>query len=66
ASVRRLKRKWKTLHRAVYFAAALTFAHWLLTAFDPRVGGIHLALLALLLAFRAWRSRRNAPARTAV
>ena len=66
SSVRRLKRKWKTLHRAVYFAAALTFAHWLLTAFDPLVGSIHLAVLALLLAFRAWRSRRNAPTRTAV
>lgn len=60
ASVRRLKRKWKTLHRTVYFAAALTFAHWILTAFDPLVGSIHLAVLTVLMVFRVWKSRTNA------
>ncbi len=34
-SVRRLGRRWKTLHRSVYVASALTFTHWALTVFDP-------------------------------
>jgi len=34
-SVRRLGRRWKTLHRSVYIATALTFAHWVLAIFDP-------------------------------
>lgn len=34
-SVRKLVRRWKTLHRLVYIAAALTFAHWVLAIFDP-------------------------------
>src|SRR5262245_14741735 len=31
AAVRLLGRRWKWLHRAVYAAAVLTFAHWILT-----------------------------------
>jgi sulfoxide reductase heme-binding subunit YedZ len=57
ASVHRLRRGWKRLHRAVYFAAALTFAHWLLTAFDPVSGAVHLGVLALLEAGRLWLAR---------
>lgn len=34
-SVRRLGRSWKTLHRTVYFAGALSFAHWALTSLNP-------------------------------
>ena len=51
ASVRQLKRRWKPLHRLVYPAAALTFAHWWLASFDPTtanvVGGGLLAIQAL-------------------
>ncbi|MDT8399346.1 MAG: hypothetical protein RQ899_12090 [Pseudomonadales bacterium] len=32
----------------------LTFAHWVLTAFDPVPGFIHLGVLAALEAFRLW------------
>ena len=65
ASVRRLRRVWKRLHRWVYAGAILTFAHWVLTAFDPTVGLIHAAVLAALEAYRIWktariRSRRHA------
>lgn len=34
-SVRKLGKRWKTLHRSVYFAAALTFGHWALTSMNP-------------------------------
>ena len=56
ASVRRLRRLWKRLHRWVYAAAALTFAHWVLTAFDPVPGLIHLAALVALEAVRLWKT----------
>ena len=55
-SVRRLGRRWKTLHRFVYAAAALTFAHWILTAFDPLVGALHLSVIAILEGFRIWKT----------
>ncbi|WP_237489016.1 ferric reductase-like transmembrane domain-containing protein [Tsuneonella aeria] len=47
-SVRALKRGWKRLHRLVYPAAILVFAHWALAAFDPTVAYIHIAILALI------------------
>lgn len=56
-SVRLLRRRWKWLHRTVYFAAALTFAHWILSAFDPVPGVIHLGVLAALEGYRVWRTR---------
>lgn len=60
-SVRGLGRGWKALHRLVYPAAALTAAHWLMTAFELRDGLIHAAILAALLATRiALRRRRRA------
>ena len=34
ASVHRLGRRWKSLHKLVYFAALFTFLHWVLVAFD--------------------------------
>lgn len=52
ASVRGLGRGWKALHRLIYPAAALTAAHWLMTAFDLRDGLAHAAILASLLAAR--------------
>ena len=47
-SVRALKRAWKSLHRLVYPAALLVFAHWVLTAFDPATAWLHVAILALI------------------
>ena len=48
ASVRRLKRSWKTLHRLVYPAAILVFVHWVLSAFEPTTAWIHIGILAAI------------------
>lgn len=65
ASVRRLKRRWQLLHRAVYFAAILSFAHWILSAFNPGPGYIHLAVLAFFEMIRLLdkRARPAGPSR---
>ena len=55
--VRRLRRAWKRLHRLVYAAAALTFAHWLLVAFDVVPGVIHLSVLGALEGYRIVKTR---------
>ena len=55
-AVRRLGRTWKHLHRLVHLAALLTFAHWVLSAFDPLTAYLHLAVLGLLEAVRLWKS----------
>lgn len=52
AAVRRLRANWKWLHRTVYLAAALTFGHWILTAFDPTAAYVHLGILVALEALR--------------
>ena len=62
ASMRRLKRSWKTLHRLVYPAAVLTFVHWALTAFDPMTAYIHIGLLAAIWIVRVWLQRRSGAA----
>lgn len=63
-SVRWLRRGWKRLHRAVYLVAVLTFAHWIMTAFDPLAGAVHLGVLAALEIVRVLlvysRARRDA------
>ncbi len=59
--VRKLGRQWKLLHRFVYVAAILTFAHWILTAYDPAAGIAHLIVLAALEMFRVWRVRDSKP-----
>ncbi len=59
-SVRALGRWWKSLHRFVYAAAVLTFVHWVMTAFDPTVGAIHLAALAGIEGVRVYLQRRSA------
>jgi sulfoxide reductase heme-binding subunit YedZ len=60
ASVRWLGAAWKRLHRAVYVAAVLSFAHWILVAFDPAAAYAHLGVLALLELVRLvpWPRRR--------
>ena len=51
-SVRWLAGRWKALHRLVYLIALLSVGHWILTAFDPTIGYVHLAVLAVLLSLR--------------
>ena len=64
ASVRWLGRGWKGLHRWVYAGAALTAAHWLLTAFELREGLIHAAALVVaVVAGWALRLRRRISSR---
>jgi sulfoxide reductase heme-binding subunit YedZ len=58
ASVRRLKRTWKKLHRWVYVAALLTFTHWIFIAFDFVPGLLHLLVLAFLETYRIWKRRQ--------
>lgn len=53
-SVRKLTSKWKLLHRYVYLAAALTFVHWIFSAFNPSRGYMHLAVLLALISVRVW------------
>lgn len=61
-AVRRLKKRWKTVHRLVYVAALMTLAHWILTAFDPTTGYFALAIVVVLLAMRVVRPVRRPPA----
>lgn len=61
-SVRRIGVIWKRIHRWVYVAALLTFAHWLLVAFDPMPGVFHLLILASLEAVRILKTRARSPA----
>jgi sulfoxide reductase heme-binding subunit YedZ len=59
-AMRALKRSWKRLHRLVYPAAMLTFAHWVLSAYDPTTAWIHIAILAMIELVRLgaqWRQR---------
>ena len=58
ASVRWLKEGWKRLHRLVYLAAVLAFAHWVLVAFNPGAAYLHVGILAGLEAYRVWKQRR--------
>lgn len=56
-SVRRLRRRWKKLHRWVYVAAILAFAHWVFIAFDPVPGLVHFLLILALESYRLWKRR---------
>ena len=57
-SVRALGPSWGRLHKAVYAAAILTMAHWVLTAFDPTVGYTYLGTLVVVLLLRLVPRRR--------
>lgn len=55
ASVRMLRRTWKKIHRWVYLAALLTFAHWIFVAFDFVPGLVHFVILLALETCRLWK-----------
>jgi sulfoxide reductase heme-binding subunit YedZ len=55
AAVRRLRRTWKKLHRWVYLAALLGFAHWIFIAFDFVAGLVHFLILLFLEIYRLWK-----------
>lgn len=58
-STRLLGPSWKHLHRSVYMAAVLAFAHWILATFDPRIAYICLAALVLIEMLRFARMPRG-------
>lgn len=64
ASVRWLKRRWKILHRGVYFAAIAAFLHWVLVAFNPLPAFLHIAILLGLEGYRVWKLGRIRSAAT--
>lgn len=65
--MRRLGRRWATLHRLVYLIAVLAVLHfWWIVKSDVREPLLYAATLALLLGWRgwtAWRRSRGAAAR---
>lgn len=58
-SLRLLRRRWKTLHKAIYLGAALTLAHWILTAFNPTTAYVYLGVGVLLIALRPIKKLRG-------
>ena len=59
ASVRALGRTWKCLHRWVYVATVLTFAHWWLASFDPTLAYVFAAVLVLAQVLRLIATSRR-------
>ena len=59
AAMRRLKRGWKRLHRLVYPAAIVTFAHWALSAFDPTTAYLTLGVFLAIEVTRLVLQRRQ-------
>lgn len=59
-SVRRLGRRWKTLHQSVYLAAALSFLHWFLSSIDLWSAALALGILLILVLAR-WYGRPSPP-----
>jgi sulfoxide reductase heme-binding subunit YedZ len=56
-SVRALRKNWQNLHRTVYLATGLTFAHWVLTSIEPRTAYITLGALCLVECLRFIRAK---------
>jgi methionine sulfoxide reductase heme-binding subunit len=64
AMIRRLGRRWQTLHRLTYFAAIAGVIHfWWLVKADIREPQRFAAVLTVLLAIRAWWVLRSRMAR---
>ena len=58
-SVRALGPRWKSLHRLVYPAAALTFTHWILATFDTLTAYMCAALVVVIEGLRFAVARRK-------
>jgi sulfoxide reductase heme-binding subunit YedZ len=58
-STRALQRNWQRLHRTVYVAAGLVFAHWILTAFEPQTAYLCLAGICAIESLRFFRRDRR-------
>ena len=56
ASLKRLGKRWQVLHRSVYLATALLYAHWILSVFEYRWA---IGSLAVLIALELTRLRRR-------
>ena len=54
-----MRRNWKKLHRTVYLATALIFAHWILTAFDRSTATAYLLILSVVELYRIWNYRKK-------
>lgn len=54
-SVRLMKQNWQRLHRLVYIATGLIFAHWILTAFETVTAYVCLGLVLLIELLRWYR-----------
>jgi sulfoxide reductase heme-binding subunit YedZ len=66
AMMRRLKRRWQTLHQLIYPIAILGVSHyWIQTKKDIREPAIYATILALLLGYRLWRYWQKRAARSA-
>ena len=55
-SMRLLGRRWKSLQRFVYLAAAATLVHWLFVHNNIGPALVHFVPLALLETYRIWRT----------
>jgi sulfoxide reductase heme-binding subunit YedZ len=59
--MRRLGRRWTTLHRLIYLIAALGVLHyWKMLKLPGREPLVYAAILAVLLGWRVWRRLRPA------
>ena len=56
ASVRRLRRSWKTLQRFVYPAAVATLLHWIFVHDNYGPALVHFVPLAGLEIYRIWKT----------
>jgi sulfoxide reductase heme-binding subunit YedZ len=64
--IRRLGRKWQTLHRLVYASAVLGVVHyWWLVKADVSRPQTYALVVGLLLAFRVWWGRAHPRAKPA-
>ena len=67
AMMRRLKRRWQSLHRLIYVIATLGVWHyWWQVKKDIREPLIYAGMLAVLLGWRLWRRRRAATSNSAL
>jgi sulfoxide reductase heme-binding subunit YedZ len=56
----RLGKSWKKLHRVIYVIAPLAIIHfWMAVKLDVREPAIYGAIVALLLGWRWWESRKS-------